>query len=106
MVNRGCVVAIVALLACIHSRIDTAMALLETDFEKAIKDFASNWQSSLEHVGKSGNGEWDDVRVLERVCFLANGIALHRWYMMTEELTVWHTISANHQTNFSQLGCG
>lgn len=47
------------------------MALLETDFMLAIEDFASKWQSSSnDDIDELGNGEWDDVRVLERVCFL------------------------------------
>lgn len=46
------------------------MALLETGFTKAIEEFASTWQNSSNDTDKLGDGEWDDVRVLERVCFL------------------------------------
>jgi hypothetical protein len=44
------------------------MALLEKEFTTAIEAFASNWQMSFNGVGRYDKGDWEDVRVLERVC--------------------------------------
>jgi hypothetical protein len=41
------------------------MALLETEFAGAIEQFASRSQKSF---GEHEHGDWEDVRVLERVC--------------------------------------
>ena len=45
------------------------MALLETEFTSAIEEFAAQWQKSL---GENDDGhdysDWEDVRLLERVC--------------------------------------
>jgi hypothetical protein len=46
------------------------MALLEKDFTVAIEAFGSKWQNTFNNVDKDNNGDWDDVRVLERVCLL------------------------------------
>jgi hypothetical protein len=46
------------------------MALLEREFTTATEAFASIWQNTFNNVDKNDNGDWDDVRVLERVCFL------------------------------------
>jgi hypothetical protein len=45
------------------------MALPETDFADAIEHFAAQWQNSLgENDDGPDHGDWEDVRVLERVC--------------------------------------
>jgi len=46
------------------------MALLETDFAGAIEEFAAQWQKSFgENDHGHDHGDWEDVRVLERVCW-------------------------------------
>jgi hypothetical protein len=66
-----CWVAIICGFACRWLKgVDTAMALLEKEFTTAIEAFASDWQNTLNNVDKHDNGNWDDVKVLERVCFL------------------------------------
>lgn len=45
------------------------MALHETAFANAIEDFAAKWQDSFNEGDRRENADWDDVRVLERVCF-------------------------------------
>lgn len=52
------------------------MALLETEFGDAIEGFASHWQKAFDENAEHGNGDWDDVRVLERVGFLGHAIAV------------------------------
>ena len=44
------------------------MALLETEFTGAIEDFATQWQKSFGEGDEHDHGDWEDVRVLERVC--------------------------------------
>jgi hypothetical protein len=46
------------------------MALHEKEFAVAIEAFALNWQNTFNNSDKDDNGDWDDVRVLERVCTL------------------------------------
>lgn len=46
------------------------MALLQTEFIKAIEDFASKWQESLDVRARHEDGDWEHVRVVEMVCFL------------------------------------
>lgn len=52
----------VSLLASVY------MALLETDFAGAIEEFAVQWQKSLGDGDAHMHGDWEDVRVLKRVC--------------------------------------
>lgn len=45
------------------------MALLETEFVGAIEEFAAQWQKSLgDDDDGNEHGDWEDARVLERVC--------------------------------------
>ena len=44
------------------------MALRETQFAGAIEEFAAQWQKSLGDSDGQEHGDWEDVRVLERVC--------------------------------------
>jgi hypothetical protein len=44
------------------------MALLETQFVGAIEEFAAQWQKSLGGGDEHEHGDWEDVKVLERVC--------------------------------------
>ena len=44
------------------------MALLETEFAGAIEEFAAQWQKSFGENDNYDHGDWEDVRVFERVC--------------------------------------
>jgi len=44
------------------------MALVEAEFVVAIEDFATQWQRILGESDRHDHSDWDDVRVLERVC--------------------------------------
>lgn len=53
----------------IGSAVYIYMALLETEFVGAIEEFAAQWQRSLgDDDDGNEHGDWEDVRVLERVC--------------------------------------
>jgi hypothetical protein len=44
------------------------MALVETQFVGAIEEFAAQWQKSTVESEEHDHGDWEDVRVFERVC--------------------------------------
>ena len=44
------------------------MALLETDFTGAIEELSAQCQKSFTDGDVHTHGDWEDVRVLERVC--------------------------------------